>query len=184
MLALDKHPYVAVLGRWQPPHLGHQAVLEALCAQFAHILIGIGSANIQDYRNPLSLDEVSDMLHLVLASYDNYSLVPIADVSDEQVWCHMAKELFGDPQHFITANPYVTSLLKNHFPLSHPVDFLPEEKRVPVSSTVVRREMARGEDWQDLVPVSVREYILTNQLDKRFREAFGLHTLVMETIIV
>ena len=58
-----------------------------------------------------------------------------------------------------------------------------EEDRVRVSGTMVRRAMARGEDWQALVPSSIGKYILDNQLDERFRQEFGLKTLAMENNI-
>jgi hypothetical protein len=48
---------------------------------------------------------------------------------------------------------------------------------------MVRREMARGDDWQALVPEEIAEYITAEHLDERFRREFGLQALAIETIV-
>ncbi len=175
---------VAILGRWQPVHLGHQAALQALCERFENVLVGIGSANVHDYRNPFSLGEVTEMLRLSLAAYSNYRLAPIPDVHAEPEWRRLAIDTFGNSARLVTANPYVRSLLEGQFSISRPVDFIPNDRKIAVTATMVRREMARGGNWQSLVPAETAAYILQNRLDQRFRREFGLHTLAMETIIV
>ena len=37
-----------------------------------------------------------------------------------------------------------------------PVELVPEEERIAIDGTMVRREMARGDGWRDLVPESSR----------------------------
>jgi nicotinamide-nucleotide adenylyltransferase len=175
---------VAVLGRWQPVHLGHQAVLEALCERFERVVIGVGSADTHDYRSPFSLAEVSDMLHLSLKDYNNYELAPIPDLLSDPEWCRLAAEAFQGIPRLVTANPYVRSLLEGRFAISHPADFVPEERKIRVSATMVRGEMARGDGWKTLIAPEIAAFIIENGLDLRFRGEFGLHTLAMETIIV
>jgi len=180
---LRKHDLIAILGRWQPAHLGHQSALLALCRQFGHVMIGIGSSNIQDFRNPFRLSEVEEMLRLSLAGFSNFKLVPVPDVIDDQTWCQSISQTFGNLKHFVSANPFVKSLLHETYTISHPREFIPEDQMVAVSGTVVRRELARGGNWQSLVPKEVVHYIENNQLDERFRKQYGLQTLAMETII-
>lgn len=175
---------VAVLGRWQPVHLGHQAVLEALCEGFERVVIGVGSADTHDYRSPFSLAEVSEMLRLSLKYYDNYELAPIPDLRSDPEWCRLAEEAFRGIPRLVTANPYVRSLLEGRFAISHPADFLPEERKIRVSATMVRGEMARGGGWKALVAPEIAAFICENSLDLRFRGEFGLQTLALETIIV
>jgi nicotinamide-nucleotide adenylyltransferase len=176
--------YVAILGRWQPVHLGHQAVLTSLCEQFKRVVIGIGSANIHNYRNPFSVSEVTEMLRLSLPNYHNFKLLPVPDMANDQEWCQLVTLTFGQPEFFITANPYVKSLLDHGFSIERPVSFVPHEKQVAISATMVRREMAKGDDWRDLLPPAVTRFILEKGLDQRFRQQFGLHTLAMEVILI
>jgi nicotinamide-nucleotide adenylyltransferase len=179
-----KNDLIAILGRWQPTHRGHQSALQALCSQFNKVIIGIGSSNIQDFRNPFTLSEVEAMLNLSLAGYSNFEFMPVPDVIDDLTWCQNVSQSFGELKYFVSANPYVRSLLAETYSLTHPIEFIPPELRIAVSGTVVRRELARGDDWQSLVPDEVAMFIKDNQLDERFRSQYGLQTLAMETIIV
>jgi len=148
------------------------------------VKIGIGSAHVQDVRSPFTTAEVMDMLHLVLAGYDNYELIPLPDLHDGPRWREMVAEKFGPLEKFFTANPYVASLMGEVYDVAHPVQLVPEELRVPVTGTMVRLAIARGEDWQAMLPESVADYLSQNQLDQRFRREYGLEMLAATTLIV
>lgn len=184
MNPVQKTSFAAMLGRWQPVHLGHRAALISLCEQYDRVVVGIGSSNIHDYRNPFSQREVEDMLNLVLAPFDNFTLIPIPDQHDDAAWCRTISASFGRPDVLFTANPYVAHLLKDTFALAHPASVIPAERKTAVSATMVRRALARGADWQPLLPGEVAAYIRTHRLDDRFRRDFGLQTLMMETVVV
>jgi nicotinamide-nucleotide adenylyltransferase len=179
----DRLDRIGMVARWRPIHIGHAPVLRALCDRASQALIGIGSSNRYDLRNPFTLEETSDMIALVLAGRDNYTLIPVPDLDDGPRWRLMVVDLFGRLDLYVTANPYVASLLAEDYAIVKPVELVPEAERVPVDGTLVRREMARGDGWQDLVPPEVADYISSRQLDRRFRREFGLQTLALETII-
>lgn len=172
-----------MIARWRPVHLGHQAILRALCLGGGDVLIGIGSSNRHNARNPFTLEETHNMIKLVLSEFNNYETIPVPDLDDGPRWRVMVKEAFGSLDVFVTENPYVTSLLKDDYRIMRPLELIPSEEQVPVDGSRVRRAMARGDDWESLVPNVVAEYIKSNQLDVRFRQEFGLETLAMETIV-
>jgi nicotinamide-nucleotide adenylyltransferase len=176
--------HAAIIGRWRPVHLGHQAALHALCEQFEHVSIGIGSANVYDYRNPFTLDEVREMLELALKGYSNYTLAPIPDTPDEDKWRRLSQEALGQPDLLVTANPYVRAMLVGVWPMAHPVEFIPEERKVPISGSMLRRRLADSSEWQELVPPEISKYLTDKQLDRRFRAEFGLQTLALDSIIL
>ena len=171
---------IAMIARWKPVHNGHLPVLRAFCQGAEQAIIGIGSANRYNLRNPFTLAETIDMLKLALEGFENYTLVPVPDLDDGARWRDMVKELLGSLDLFVTANPYVFSLLKEDYRIERPVSLVPLNERVPLIGTTARRAMARGEDWQSLVPSAVAKYILDRQLDIRFRREFGLQTLAQE----
>ena len=173
-----------MLGRWQPVHLGHRAALSALCERFDRVLVGIGSSNVSDYRNPFRHEEVEEMLRLVLEPYDNYSLIAVPDHTDDDAWRREIRAAFGEPDVLFTANPYVTHLLHEIFSIAHPASVIPAERKTAVSATMVRRGLARGNGWEPFLPVEIAAYIRDRGLDARFRREFGLQTLMMETIVV
>ncbi len=172
-----------MVARWRPVHRGHAAVLRALCASGEETLIGIGSANRYNVRNPFTLEETRDMLELVLGEFEGYKLIPVDDLDDGPRWRTIVADMFGPLDAFVTANPYVSSLMSETYRILRPVDLVPESERIAVDGTSVRMAMARGEDWADLVPAEVADYIKTRNLDERFRREFGLETLTLNTIV-
>jgi len=172
-----------MIARWQPPHLGHATVLQALSARYDRVRIGIGSANVQDVRSPFLVEEVRAMLELVLADYDNFMLIPLPDLNDGPRWRAMVQEEFGPLDVFYTANPYVRELLQGSYRVVHPVALLAPEDRIPLEGMDVRLAMARGEAYAQLLPPAVAAYLDDNHLVERFRSEFGLETLALETII-
>ena len=179
----DRFGRVGIVARWQPVHCGHTPVLRAICDRASQALVGIGSSNRYGLRNPFTLEETTDMVRLALAGRENYTLIPVPDLDDGPRWRLMVIEMFGSLDLFVTANPYVASLLAADYRVVRPVKLVPEEERVAIDGSMVRREMARGEGWRELVPREVADYIATRRLDERFRREFGLQTLALDTVI-
>lgn len=174
---------IGMIARWQPVHCGHAAVLRALFQSASQVLIGIGSSNTVDYRCPFRLEETSEMLSLVLAQQNNYTLIPVPDLHNGPRWREMVLRLFGPLDCFVTANPYVASLLRNDYRVIHPLEIIPVADRMPIDGSLVRRGMAQGEGWLDMVPPLIAEYIKARRLDERFRREFGLQTLALEMMV-
>lgn len=182
--SLDK-PFsrLGMIARWRPVHRGHALVLAALCDHAGRALIGIGSANRYNSRNPFTCDEAADMIRLALAGRDNFELIPVPDLDDGPRWRELVMGLFGALDAFVTDNPYVASLLAADYRIIRPVELIPPEARIPIDGALVRQEMARGDGWIDLVPPSIADYIRTGRLDVRFRREFGLQTLALATMV-
>lgn len=174
---------LGMVARWKPVHRGHLPVLRALCQRADRALIGIGSSNRYNLRNPFTLAETTDMLRLALGGFDNYTLIPVPDLDDGPRWRLMILELFGMLDAFVTDNPYVARLLENDYRVIRPVSLVPLNERIPLDGTTVRHAIACGNIWQDLVPESVAGYIAKNHLDERFRREFGLEALAQTTFM-
>jgi nicotinamide mononucleotide adenylyltransferase len=174
---------IGMIARWQPLHRGHSPVLHALCEHAGHALIGIGSSNSNDYRNPFTLEETIDMIQLLLGEKENYTLIPVPDLGDGPRWRVMVLELFGSLDLFVSANPYVINLLQDDYRIIRPVELVPEDKKIAIDGNMVRREMACGVGWKELVPLEIEKYIGERGLDERFRRDFGLKTLALDAIV-
>jgi nicotinamide-nucleotide adenylyltransferase len=177
----DYFDRIGMVARWQPVHHGHALVLRALCDRAARTLIGIGSSNRYNLRNPFTLEETSDMIRLALDGRENYTLIPVPDLDDGPRWRLMILDLFGPLDLFVTANPYVASLLAADYRVVKPVELISEDEQIAIDGTMVRREMACGDGWRNLVPKNVADYIAAKQLEERFRREFGLETLALGT---
>ncbi len=168
---------IAMIARWKPVHIGHAAVLQGLAETAGHVIVGIGSSNRYNLRNPFTADETEAMLRATLTGYFNYSIVHIPDLDDGPRWRVMVRDMLGPLDLFVTANGYVRSLLMHDYRVVHPVSFVPLEKRVAIDGTMVRVSMAQGDAYRELVPESVRDILETRGLVDRFRREFGDETL-------
>jgi nicotinamide-nucleotide adenylyltransferase len=101
----EKVDRIGMVARWRPVHLGQAPVLNALCERADQALIGIGSANRYNLRNPFTLEETMDMIRLVLDGRTNYTLIPVPDLDDGPRWRKMILELFGQLDHFVSEHP-------------------------------------------------------------------------------
>ena len=168
-----------MVARWKPVHLGQAPVLRALCRVADEALIGIGSSNRYNLRNPFTEVETEEMIRNVLTTEENYRIISVPDLDDGPRWRVMVKDLFGPLDLFVTDNPYVAGLLTEFYEVTRPVTLVPEEERVAIDGTMVRREMALGDGWRELVPEPIEKYLTSNGLDDRFRREFGLQTLAL-----
>ncbi len=176
---MERFGRVGMVARWKPVHIAHAAVLEALCDRAERVLVGIGSANRYDLRNPFTAAETATMIRLALPGRDNFRTLEVPDLGDGPRWREMVLGLFGPLDLFVTANPYVASLLGADYRVVRPVTLVAEERRVPLDGTTVRAEMARGDGWRQMVPPAVADYLAEGGLDARFRREFGLATLAL-----
>ena len=175
---------VGVLGRFKPLHLGAARLLEEVCRQSEQVVIGIGSSNKYNIRNPFTFEETKEMIMRYLSpSYSNYTIIPIDDFahipqfSDGERWTQEILEKYGALDAFVSGNEYVKKLLQPHYRLIESFALVPPEKWIKVSGTIVRVALAKGEGWEKLVPESIAAYMKEKGLDARFRREFGLQTL-------
>lgn len=175
---------VGLIARFKPLHTGTAALLEAACEQADEVVIGIGSANKYNVRNPFTADESAAMVHAFLSPrFNNYQVIQIPDFAhdpryrDGQRWKQYVVDHFGDLDAFLTTNGYVRDLLGDTYTMIASPTIIPIGRHVRLRATQVRMEMARGLGWKDHVPVEVFDYITKNGIDERFRREFGLATL-------
>lgn len=171
---------LGMVARWKPVHLGHAAVLEALVEHADEVLIGIGSSNRYDVRNPFTAGESEAMIRLVLGERAGCTILPVPDLGHGPRWRAMVTEMFGPLDLFVTANDYVRDLMREVYRVVHPVTLVAPERRIPLDATAVRRAMARGEAWKEMVPPEIATWIEGEALDRRFRREFGLATLALD----
>lgn len=175
---------VGVIGRFKPLHNGGAVMLDAICEHAEHVIIGLGSSNKYNLRNPFTAEESAGMVHAHLSlRFSNYELIHVPDFghikeySDGRKWKEYVQEHFGALDHFVSGNEYVSELLKDKYNVIHPTALISPEKYVMIRATEVRMKMARYEDWQSLVPEVVAQYLENNNLVERFRKKFGLQTI-------
>ena len=160
------------IGRFQPIHNGHVHVIKDLLNIVDEVLIVIGSAQYShSYDNPFTAGERISMIRLALneAKVDpaKYLIIPIQDVNDNRIWvAHLVSIL----PHFDVAfsnNPLVKRLLKEKGIKTAPFDFF---KRDQFSGTLIRKKMVNNEDFSNLIPKTVKEFIIKIEGPQRMKD--------------
>jgi bifunctional NMN adenylyltransferase/nudix hydrolase len=79
-----------LIGRFQPLHNGHMALLQAALARSDQVVVVLGSAwQAPNPKNPFSWQERAQMLREALPPADAARLrcVPVRDYYNEPLWC-------------------------------------------------------------------------------------------------
>lgn len=89
-----KHDVAVYIGRFQPFHNGHLALLRHALASAAQIVVVIGSAHqARTPKNPFSWQERAEMVRLALADGDakRVQFLPVRDYFDQPRWVHAVR---------------------------------------------------------------------------------------------
>ncbi len=84
-----------VIGRFQPVHNGHLALLQAALAAAPRVIVLLGSAHqARSPRHPFSWTERAEMLRLALtdAERERVEIVPLRDLYDEARWVQAVRD--------------------------------------------------------------------------------------------
>ena len=158
------------IGRFQPYHLGHQAVIEKIAEEVEEIVIVIGSA--QDSHTPENPFTGGERMEMIYASLRECSLchrcyvTPLQDVQRNSIWVSHLQSMVPGFDLAYSNNPLVVQLFTE---AGIAVKKPPLYQRELYSGTAIRRLMREGGDWTGLVPDAVAAFI---------RERGGVERLV------
>lgn len=149
------------VGRFQPLHIGHLAVMKAILDEVDELVIVIGSAQYSHrLDNPFTTGERLTMIRSALKEADiEYSrcwIVPVRDVHVHMLW---VAEVIGYTPKFdlVYGNEPLTRRLFRE--AGFKVKSVPFHKRDIYSATEIRKRMLAGKNWETLVPKSVAVFI-------------------------
>jgi len=147
------------IGRFQPFHNGHLAVIKDLLHHYDHVNIVIGSAQEErTEQNPFSDDEREEMIRYTLEAErlpEHYSIFKSEDKNDDEKWALHIMELC----HFdiaFTNNAWPARCLEK---LGIVVKNHKFYNRDELIGTDIRELIRKGESWEELVPAKVADYI-------------------------
>ena len=146
------------IGRFQPYHEGHHAMIDRIREEIDELVVGIGSADqSHTARNPFTAGERIMMITKALAEFDMTTYaVPIEDLNRNSVWVSHVQSMSPRFEIAYSNNPLVVRLFEEadievrQSPMFHREEF---------EGTEVRERMASGDDWESLVPRTVIEVI-------------------------
>ena len=148
-----------IIGRFQPPHLGHIQVFKKILKEVGDLIVGIGSAQeSHTLENPFTAGERELMITQSTADakidLSRVHLIPIPDVNNHAVWVSHVVSLSPPFDIIYSGNPLVRRLFKEAgFNTRTPLMF----KRKEYWGTEIRGRIMNGGDWKKLVPKAVGE---------------------------
>jgi nicotinamide-nucleotide adenylyltransferase len=160
------------VGRFQPFHMGHLDAIKNVLQEVEEIVIVIGSAQYShNTNNPFTAGERLTMIRQALEEegidQNRTWIVPVPDVHLHMMWVS-AVEGYTPKFHIVYTNEPLTKRLFTE--ANYKVKPLPFYERQFYSSTKIREKMANGENWQNLVPKSVADFIVEIDGVNRIRD--------------
>lgn len=146
-----------LIGRWQPPHLGHLDLVKS-AAEKGEVIIGIGSAQ-KSYtlENPFTAGERIEMWLRVLKPLGiNPIFVTIPDAPQHDVWVEWVGKMCPKFDLIITGDPISLKLLKS---AGYKVESPEFYHKDTFNGTKVRDKIVSREEWKNLVPPEVLNYL-------------------------
>lgn len=156
-----------IVGRFQPFHKGHLAVIREVLRKCDEVVVVIGSAEeSHTQRNPFTAGERYQMIISSLSPSERarVHIIPVRDVNRYSVWVsHL--ESYLPPFDAVYSNSTLTrSLFKQAgYEVYRTKAYRPKE----YSGSEIRRRIISGKRWRHLVPSPVAQIL--DGLDARQR---------------
>ncbi len=158
-------------GRFQPFHKGHLHAVRYALGLVEELVIGVTASQFNyTPENPFTAGERLVMVRLALGDlYGRCYVVPLDNVVDNSTWLRHVRSRVPDFKVIFTNNDFVRLLAESEGLRVVPIPFLERER---YSGTRIRRLMAEGGPWEDLVPPPVAEYLRKIGGAERVRRLF------------
>lgn len=150
------------VGRFQPFHKGHLATVKFALKKVDTLVIVVGSAQkSHEPRNPFTAGErIAIIRSTLLADREidagKVLIVPVPDVDVHSLWTRQVDMLVPKYDVVFANDPFTLLLFRERgIKIVEP----PLQERSRWMATEVRRRMAEGEKWQELVPAAVAKAI-------------------------
>ncbi len=148
-----------LIGRFQPFHKGHLAVIKKILSDADELIIVVGSSQHRDaVNNPFSADERVEMIRRVqdAEGISNVQIFKVPDIGDDDRYPGHVMESVPSFDVVYSGNSLVQRLFGAAGKEVQKISLI---KREEYSGTEIRRRMTTGEDWEKLVPKAVVEYL-------------------------
>jgi nicotinamide-nucleotide adenylyltransferase len=146
------------IGRFQPYHDGHHAMVERIAAEVDEVVVGIGSAgDSHTLRNPFTAGERVMMVTKALETLDVTSyVVPIEDLNRNSVWVSHVRSMSPRFDVAYSNNPLVVRLFGEAGVEVRQSEMFNREE---LKGSEIREHMRDDEEWRAYLPEPVVEVV-------------------------
>lgn len=79
-----------IIGRYQPFHIAHEAMIHEIIADGRTPIVLLGSSNVINEKNPYTVDQRVKMLHAV---FPDLWAIPINDCETDELWAEQLQDV-------------------------------------------------------------------------------------------
>ncbi|MDR2719507.1 MAG: nicotinamide-nucleotide adenylyltransferase, partial [Nitrososphaerota archaeon] len=153
------------VGRFHPFHFGHLHAIKEVLTKVDELVIVIGSAQYShNLKNPFTAGERLSMIRHALQEADIDSnrvwIVPVPDMHLHMLWVSVVEGYTPKFNKLYSNEPLTRRLF---IETGYTVENISLFDRQIYTSTLVREQMLKNENWITLVPKSVADFI--NKID-------------------
>ncbi len=164
------------VGRFQPFHYGHYRALRWILEREDEVVLAIGSAQYShSINNPFTLGERLEMIWLFLREeglLDRVIMVGVPDTDGvHSMWVQQVLSLAPRFDRVYSNDPLTVRLFRE---AGFEVVRIPFFNRDRYRATKIREMMIRGDNWEELVPRVISEYIKKIDGVSRLRDIYHL----------
>ncbi len=171
MATIDRALFV---GRFQPFHNGHLAVIKKLLAKHGEVIIIIGSAEDSiSSKNPFTAGERMEMVRSCFNECElgRLVIVPLRDINNNSLWVSHVRSHVPEFKTIYSNNWLVKHLFSKEGYKPAKLDFF---DRAHCEGKKIRAEIASGKKgWKKYVPKQVAEYLKSIDGLERIKEIEG-----------
>jgi nicotinamide-nucleotide adenylyltransferase len=160
------------VGRFQPFHKGHLEVIKRIVKEADELVIIVGSSQYSHrLDNPFTAGERITMIRKALEEEEiklsRIWIIPVPDVHQHALW---VSQIVGYSPKFdiVYANEPLTRRLFTE--AGFKVESMALIKREVYLATEIRKRMLNGENWKELVPASVANFIKEIDGEERLKD--------------
>lgn len=160
-----------LLGRFQPIHNGHLAIIKKILEEHSFVKIALGSAQYSGMKdNPFSALERTQMIRLSLENegITSFDIFPVPDIHDELAYPEHVLKIVGKVDALYAVDNKNTADI-----FSGVIPEIIKMKRIDgIKSREIREYMKHGDNyWKKLVPKKVASYLEAIDAVERIKEA-------------
>ena len=146
------------IGRFQPYHAGHHAMVKRIADDVDELVLGIGSADkSHSVHDPFTAGERIMMITKVVKDLDVITYaVPIEDLDRNAVWVSHVQSMSPNFEVAYSNNPLVIRLFEE---AGVEVRSSPMFRREELEGAEVRERIRTDGDWESLLPDAVADVI-------------------------
>lgn len=144
------------IGRFQPFHNGHLHAVNYILEQYDEVVLVVAAAQYSyTFDNPFTAGERVEMIKLGLGElYSRCYVIPVDNVASNYEW----------PRHVLMYTPRVQAVFSNNEFVKLLFEIYGFKVRSTpifpgVSGLIIRRNIATGLEWRDMVPPRVASFI-------------------------